>query len=410
MERSLPSVQEQNAAAFSPVLFPVVLAGACAFLDVYATQPLLPLLEHVFHASKVAVSLTITASTMGVALAAPFVGRLADRRGRKRTIVIAALLLTAATFLATLPFNLNELIFWRFLQGILTPGIFAVTIAYIHEEWPPSKLGSAMAAYVSGTVIGGFSGRLVAGITAQHFNWRWSFILLGCLNLILAIALKEWLPEERNITLATQSRPSHRLALDHLGNRRLLATYAVGFCVLFSLVATFTYVVFHLAGPPFQLSPAALGSIFFVYLVGAVITPLSGHWIDRHGHRYALAASAAIGILGVLLTLSPSLGLVIAGLAICCTGVFIAQAISTSYIGTVAEHSRALAVGLYVTSYYAGGSVGATAPAWLWRWGGWPACVALVVTVQILTVTIALIFWSKPLGNNAALDTNTGFE
>jgi MFS family permease len=358
----------------------------------------------------VGVSLTITASTVGVALAAPFVGRLADRRGRKRTIVIAAMLLSAATFLATISFNLNELVFWRFLQGIVTPGIFAVTIAYIHEEWPPSKVGSAMSAYVSGTVIGGFSGRFVAGLTAQHFNWRWSFIVLGCMNLILAILLHKWLPDEKNFARVIQSRPSHHLALDHLSNRRLAATYAVGFCVLFTLVATFTYVVFQLAGPPFHLNPAALGSIFFVYLVGAAVTPLSGRWIDRHGHRSSLGASAAIGILGVLLTLAPSITLVIAGLAVCCTGVFIAQAISTSYIGTVAEHSRALAVGLYVTFYYAGGSVGATLPALLWRWGGWPACVGLVVAVQILTVTIALIFWSKPLGENTALDTNTGFE
>ena len=388
----------------------MVLAGVCAFLDVYVTQPLLPLLQQVFHSTKVGVSLTITASTMGVALAAPFVGRLADRRGRRRTIVMAAMLLAAATFLATISFNLNELVFWRFLQGIFTPGIFAVTIAYIHEEWPPNKVASAMSAYVSGTVIGGFSGRFVAGLTAQHFNWRWSFIVLGCMNLIMAIMLHKWLPQERNFAKVTQSRPSHHLALDHLSNRRLAATYAVGFCVLFTLVATFTYVVFHLAGPPFHLNPAALGSIFFVYLIGAAITPLSGRWIDRHGHRYALGASAAIGVLGVLLTLAPSVGLVIAGLAICCTGVFIAQAIATSYIGTVAEHSRALAVGLYVTCYYAGGSVGATAPALLWRWGGWPACVTLVATVQILTVAIALIFWSKPLGDNAALDTNTGFE
>ncbi|MGH9703089.1 MAG: MFS transporter [Candidatus Acidiferrales bacterium] len=392
------------------MLLPVVLAGACAFLDVYATQPLLPLLQQVFHSTKVAVSLTITASTMGVALAAPLIGRLADRRGRKQTIVTAALLLSAVTFFATLSFNLNELIFWRFLQGIFTPGIFVVTIAYIHEEWPTAKIGSAMAAYVSGTVIGGFSGRLVAGITAQHTNWRWSFLVLGLLNLMIALAIKKWLPEERNFTRIAQSRPSHHLALDHLSNRRLSATYAVGFCVLFTLVATFTYVVFRLAEPPFRLSPAALGSIFFVYLVGALVTSFSGYFIDRHGHRFPLAISAAIGILGVLLTLGTSLGFVIAGLAICCTGVFIAQAVSTSYIGTVAEHSRALAVGLYVTSYYAGGSVGATAPAWLWDWGGWPACVALVVTVQVITAGIALVFWSRPLGDNAALDTNIGFE
>ena len=53
-------------------------------------------------------------------------------------------------------------------------------------------------------------------------------------------------------------------AYTHLKNSRLLATYCIGFCVLFSLVATFTYITFYLAEPPFHLEPAALGSIFFV--------------------------------------------------------------------------------------------------------------------------------------------------
>ena len=73
--------------------FPIVLAGFTAFLDLYATQPLLPLLTRVFGATHVAVSLTVTASTVAVALAAPFVGRLADIVGRKRVIVGSAFVL-----------------------------------------------------------------------------------------------------------------------------------------------------------------------------------------------------------------------------------------------------------------------------------------------------------------------------
>ena len=66
---------------------PVVLAGAAAFLDLYATQPLLPLLARTFQASTFDVGLTITAPTVAVALAAPGVGRLADMFGLRRVIV-----------------------------------------------------------------------------------------------------------------------------------------------------------------------------------------------------------------------------------------------------------------------------------------------------------------------------------
>ena len=66
---------------------PVVLAGFAAFLDLYAPQPLLPLLARTFGASTFEAGLTVTASTMAVAVFAPFIGRLADRLGLRRVIV-----------------------------------------------------------------------------------------------------------------------------------------------------------------------------------------------------------------------------------------------------------------------------------------------------------------------------------
>src|SRR5204862_3438050 len=107
--------------------FPVVLAGFTAFLDLYATQPLLPLLMRVFNATHFAVSLTVTASTLAVALAAPVVGRIADLVGRKRVIAGSAFVLTPATALVATSANLTQFVGWRFVQGLMTPGIFAIT-------------------------------------------------------------------------------------------------------------------------------------------------------------------------------------------------------------------------------------------------------------------------------------------
>src|SRR5438874_2537747 len=79
---------------------PVILAGFAAFLDLYMTQPLLPLLARTFKASTFHVGLTITAPTVAVAITAPFIGRLADRLGLRRVIVGSACALTVATVLA----------------------------------------------------------------------------------------------------------------------------------------------------------------------------------------------------------------------------------------------------------------------------------------------------------------------
>src|SRR5262249_47889403 len=83
------------------------------------------------------------------------------------------------------------------------------------------------------------------------------------------------------------------------------------------------------------------------------------------------------------------------GLTLCSTGVFAAQTSASTFVGLAANRDRALAVGLYATFYYLGGSSGAAIPGYFWNLSGWPACVAFIAAVQILTVVLALVFWKE---------------
>ena len=366
----------------------VVLAGFCAFLTIYAPQPLLPALAQDFHVPAALIALAMTATTAGIGLAAPFIGMLSDRVGRKRVIVPSALLLAIPATLTSTATSLHSLLMWRFLQGIFAPGVAAVTIAYINEEWE-SGAGAAMSAYVTGTVFGGFSGRTIAAFIAFHGSWRWAFATLGILNAVGALAMAVWLPADRHVP-----HPAARNSMAaHLRNSSLLATCAVGFCVLFTLIATFTYVNFYLAAPPFSLSTRALGLLFTVYLLGVVVTPLVGGYIDRLGHRAAIAIAFTGCMAGISLTLIRALPSVILGLALLSTGVFIAQAVTSSFIGIAARQAHASAVGLYSVFYYAGGTLGSALPGWFWTHGGWPACVALIIVVTAMTIVIAWFTW-----------------
>ena len=357
----------------------VALAGFCTFLDLYATRTLLPLFVKLFHAPTARVSLTVSATTLAVALTAPFAGLLADRVGRKPVIMASIFGLVVPTALAATASTLHMLIFWRLLQGLCMPGIFAVT----------------MAGYVTGNVLGGFCGRFLTGLIAEHYGWREAFVALAGLNLLGAVAVWRWLPPSRRFQAEADWSASPWAMAAHLQNPALLATYVVGFNILFSLVATFTYITFYLAAPPFRLGTLALGSVFLTYLLGAVVTPLGGSWIDRVGPRTALARALAVSCGGVLLTLAPYLPLVIVGLALCCSGVFVCQSAASSFVGMAAGRARSSATGLYVAFYYTGGSAGATLTGLVWARGGWPACVTLVVTVQAVTAALALAFWQE---------------
>ncbi len=279
------------------------------------------------------------------------------------------------------------------------PGIFGVTIAYITEEWPSASVAGVMSIYVSGTVLGGFLGRVLTGYPATHRliagiepSWRVGFVLIGACDLIFAIVIARWLPHDRRT--APRQAIGEGTFRRHFRNPQLVATFAVGFSVLFSLVAIFTYVTFHLAAPPYLLTPAQLSWLFVVYLVGLFITPLAGVWIGRVGSRTALITAVIGSMIGVTLTLASSLPVILLGLVLCSSGVFVCQSASTSYIQIAAPPGgRSSAAGLYVACYYLGGSVSGVLPGYFWRFGGWTACVILVLLVQTATVTIAAIGW-----------------
>ena len=364
----------------------VLIAGACTFINVYVTQPLLPMFRRVFHASALEVSLTVSATTLGIGLASPLFGLLAERIGRKRVIVPALFALSAPTLLAATSPNLEWLIFWRFLQGVFVPGIIAVMMAYINEEWEGRSVATWMSAYIAGTVFGGFFGRFLTGLVAEHTHWRYAFVVIGCVTLAGGFSVRAWLPKAVRFRRSESLAHAMREGFQHFRNPRLWANWAMGFSVLFCLVGMFTYVNFYLAAPPFSLSTAELGSVFFVYLLGVIVTPLSGRFQDRHGFRRTLFIALGISFLGLALTLSHSLVVIIAGLALFSTSVFIWQAAATTQTGAVAGRARSAAAGLYVTFYYIGGSVGGVVPAWFWARYGWPAVIAILAVAACASV------------------------
>jgi YNFM family putative membrane transporter len=375
------------------------LAGVCAFLNVYATQPLLPLLSHGFNVAEGAAALTVSAPGIAVALGSPFVGAVADRLGRRRVIVGSLFVLVAPTLLAATSGSLPALVAWRFLQGLAVPGVYAVGVAYAATTFEGRGVGRAMAAIVTGNVLGGFLGRTVCAAVAERAGWRAAFVALGVLTLAGAVATARWLPKDAGPRPKAAAAFHPRAALRALGSLRsapLAATFAVGFGLLFVQVATFTYVTFHLAGAPFRLGPTALGAVFAVYLVGAAVTPRAGRWIDRFGPRRALAAAAAVGLAGSILTLAGALPLIVAGLALTCTSVFVGQSAATTHLARAAPPAvRSIASGLYISCYYVGGAVGGVLPSVAWGLGGWAACVALVGAVQLAMVALALRFWTR---------------
>ena len=373
----------------------IVFCAVCAFLHLYSPQAVLPLMAQEFGVGAAGASLIITASTLAVAATAPFSGAISDLLGRKRVIVAAMVLLLVPGVMLPRSGSLNELIFWRFVQGLLLPPIFAVAIAYIGDEWPPQQATGVIGSYTSASAVAGFLGRFIPGVLLAYVGWRGGFMALAVLTAVCLIVVAALLPRETKFVRASNLAASLRQMLAHLRNPKLLATYAVGFGVLFNFIAVFTYMSFHLAGPPFFQSAAFIGSIFVVYLAGAAAATLTGRMIAAIGRRTFVLCILAVWACGILLMLIPSVAVIVGALAIASICGVLTQAASTSYVAITAQGGTSSAVGLYVTSFYFGGTVGGWLAGLTYEAAGWPAMLALVLGMIAIQALIVATTWSR---------------
>lgn len=374
--------------------FTVAMIGFFAFLQVYSVQAILPVLMTDLKATEVQAGMAVGATVLAIALISPFMGMLSDAVGRKPFIASSLLMLALPTALIGMASSIHEVIFWRFLQGVSVPGITVVLIAYISEEYS-SRLTTMMSLYVSGTVLGGFSGRFFAGHLEHFIGWRYGYIVMAICTLIGAIWAYKSLPRSQNFIISENFRTAFATLFLHTKNPHVICSGFLGACILFSLVGCFTFINLHLSESPYLLTPANLANIFAIYLIGMVITPLSTRVVIRFGMTSTIRLAILVSITGLLMTLLTPLSIVIVGLTLMSSGVFITQAATISYLTSHVSESRSLASGLYYMGYYGGGFIGAWACALAYAQGKWLWTVGLILVVQLIALGVVTLFMRK---------------
>lgn len=205
----------------------LALCGIAAFLNIYTPQPLLSDLAHHFGLTPAESTSCISATTLGIALAAPFAGGLSDRLGRKRVIVLATVLLALPTLLCAFSPSFQVFVALRFVQGLLIPAIFSAASAYIGDEFSHHELPSKIGIYVAGTTLGALLGRLLPGWCAAEWGWSGAFAASSAVTLLLAFLIHLGLPIEQSGAKA-HSRSAGCAVRALMRDARLLTTLLVG--------------------------------------------------------------------------------------------------------------------------------------------------------------------------------------
>jgi predicted MFS family arabinose efflux permease len=135
----------------------------------------------------------------------------------------------------------------------------------------------------------------------------------------------------------------------------------------------------------------ALGLIYFVFLPSMLTTPLAGRVTAGLGPRIGIGATLAMAIAGLLLLLTTSLPIVLAGMALVAMGTFLAQAIATGHVSRTASRDRTAASGIYLASYYGGGLAGSFVIGQIYDRIGWTACVAVLAAFLAGAIAVARV-------------------
>src|SRR5438552_13698288 len=167
---------------------------ATAFTTVYITQPVPPVIENEFGVNARTASLSVSMVIFGVALANLPFGMLADRYPIKPIVLTGGAVVAATSLVCAITRNILVLIVARFIQGLFIPSLTTCIAAYLAQSLPAARLNVVMGSYVSATVAGGLSGRLLGGWIHSPLHWRYAFVSASVLLITGTLAGFLWLP------------------------------------------------------------------------------------------------------------------------------------------------------------------------------------------------------------------------
>lgn len=388
-DRHLPGTE-----GYRRVLVSLFAAGMGTFVLMYDTQALLPELARAFDVSPSTSTLTMSLTTSALAISLLFVGPLSEVVGRTRLIHLSLCASVVVALACAVAPNWDALLALRLLQGVTLAGLPAVATAYLREELDHSAQARAAGLYIGGTAMGGMAGRLVTAPVADVLGWRWAMTSAAVFALLCTVIVAINLPPSRQFVARSVDRRS--LAASARGALRdpaLLALYGLGACGVGTLVAVFNALSFRLTSPPFDLTVGSLSLIYLVYALGTASSTISGRLADGLGRRAILPAGCVIAVTGVLLTLLPSLPVIIVGLGALTVGFFIIHGLASGWVTARAHasgNSPGQATAFYLFCYYVGSSVFGNLGSTAWTHAGWTGVAMLATGLLTIACLLAL--------------------
>lgn len=166
----------------------VYISLVCVFCTAFGVSQLAPILPLYFHdlgvqtpeAMSLWSGLATGATYIIVCLAAPFWGRVADKKGRKITLIRSSFGMALCNILIAFQTTPEGVVLIRLVQGLVS-GFYSASITLIASESPIERTGWALGLLASANLASSLIGPLLGGYIADTVGIRNDFIIVGTL-------------------------------------------------------------------------------------------------------------------------------------------------------------------------------------------------------------------------------------
>lgn len=271
----------------------------------------------------------ITSFGVANAISVPLTGWLTQRFGQVRLFVGSVLLFVLTSWLCGLAPNLEALIFFRVLQGLVAGPMIPLSQTLLLASYPPALAGMAMAMWAMTTLVAPVMGPLLGGWITDNISWPWIFYInvpVGLLAALLTWSLyRSRDPGPKRVPVdaiglgllvlwigALQVMIDKGKELDWFGSTQIVVlavVAAVGFAFFLAWELTDRHPIVDLrmfARRNFALGSLALALAYGLFFGNVVLLPL---WLQQYMGYTATWAGLAMAPVGLLaIVLSPWVG------------------------------------------------------------------------------------------------------
>ncbi|MBI2980054.1 MAG: MFS transporter [Chloroflexi bacterium] len=336
----------------SPFLLLCIMGGLAIFSSTMAKNPALPLFIRSMGVPVSTVGFIAAASTVvGIIVSLP-AGILSDIIGRRRVILMAAIVFATAPFLYLVITSPWQLVLVRVYHGLATAILGPVAMAAVADTFEKRR-GERMGWYSSATMLGRFLAPFVGGILIFGEDFRWVYLadgFAGVLALVAAIRLPlttrtsgpvwETLKRERG-----KYGQEIAFVFRHLG---ILATSVIEAVQYFAFGCLETFLPIYL-NEKLGYPAWKIGLLFTAQILAATFTkPVMGRLSDRYGRIPMIVSGLALGgITTGIMLLSSNYLVILVLIAIFGLGLATVTASTSALVADLARaQSRGSALGI----------------------------------------------------------------